>query len=171
MKIFNRDVPTWVRIAGLNEEDIPYQLKCLEEEMIDEWESAKTYQEAKDAYVDADFVRLVLFSLGYRRDDLDDKIIVIYEDLVQRYFAEYDVLSDVIAHREKVMTANFAKFVTDTNVVRETESHLLMLGINHRIRAYEGFYVFKSACCQTVNGKHYPRNKILKPINWRISYD
>jgi hypothetical protein len=167
MKTLNRDVPTWVRIAGLNEEDIEFQLKCLEEEMIDEWESAMTYEEAKDAYVDADFVRLVLFSLGYRRDDLDDKVITMYEDLVQRYFAGFDVLNDVIVHREKVMTANFAKFVTDPMVAGDTEAHLTMLGIDHYTRYHEGFYMFKSARCQTVNGKHYPRNKILKPVNWR----
>jgi len=163
----NKDIQTWVKIAGLTEDDVPHQLKCLEEEMIEEWESADTFADSVDAFVDADFVRLVLYFLGYRRDDLDDKLIGMYEALVEKYSPEHDVLTVVQTHRAKVMEANFAKFVTGQKVVADTEAYLTMMGIDYHTNFYEGFYVFKSARCQTVNGKHYPRNKVLKPFNWR----
>ena len=171
---FMSKVTLWVRIAGLTAQDIPSQKKCLHEEMIVEWREAKTFDEFMDAYVDADWVRLVLYSLGYKDYQALNTLLDMWDNITAMFEPtdkHFDALDAAIAWREKVVEANFAKFCKTRAHAAASSQSLANLGIAnyaHIGRDYEcnEFYVLKSAKDQQVGDKYYPRDKILKPLGW-----
>jgi len=157
-------VTEWVRKAGLTKEDIPAQLDCFMEESVDEWLSARTLDEAIDAFVDSAFVLHVLTTLGHIDLEMHDKLADMYGDLMRAFpKLSHD---DVSAWQTKVLEANFKKFTTSRHLAWHSSIMLAEQGIANYVYPSEDVFVLKSYINQTVNGKFYPKNKILKPIGW-----
>ena len=155
----------WADICGLTQDDIPTQVVCFWEE-VQEFNSAVSDTCMLDGLVDSLWVRTVLGHLGH--DPL--KLLEMDQMLSDMHFAadfDYEVLRDGC---NEVTNSNFSKFCMSTTTADISVLDYRGKGVqSHWVkRNYEDktWYVIQSSEDQTVNGKFYPKGKILKGLNY-----
>ena len=140
-------------------------------EEYDELSEAKTLADEADSFAD----QLVVIA-GYFLDCGGNcNWQPVKEFIGMDYYAIADELEDAAEDQgialkaafDIVHKSNMTKFTKDFSVITQTIDDYLDKGIYVEAKETDDLWAVFSAQDQTVNGKHYPKGKLLKPVTYK----
>jgi hypothetical protein len=141
----------WGQLCGFDSSDTVTQVKCFYEEL----------EELLDAYCDMRVVCENIENLGYPAISERDYVTG-FEDAAIFSQQTLDDAYNEVCHS---LMSKFCKSTTtaDLSVLKYEKE-----GVKTYYKKVGDYYVIYSKCEQTVSGKNYPLDKVLKGINYRL---
>lgn len=164
----DQTIEKWVDTAGLTQDDILTQFTVLSSEIIETMEGivTKNRSEILDGLSDTHWMVTVVKYLTNNKFDLMDQ----YRECIALAKQYDDSISDeeIKTYQEAVLKSNFSKFCKTKKEVEKTVDKYNKIGVEVKGVKVGGLYVIRSIKDQSGSDKKsYPKNKILKSIDYK----